>query len=246
MDLRESPSRFLVLLLIAACEFALIIWLRWSPWIVTGEGVKGILLAFAAILPVAMVAISLWRSKGRFGLRGIMVLTLAIACYLSLLPLFAEPQPMTYGPERISGSVKFAVYEMKTTSSTETKGLTYIEPFSDTQVSVHDMPVLTTSDISGIRLKTNPHEANFETVFTFYLAPKNVGEQGIAMQRGTGLVVVVNGRVVATPTLLSPIENEFYLTGFDSAEAMGLFRELTTGRANSNLTADPSEASVER
>jgi len=232
MNQAFSRTRLLVLVVLLVVETALAISLRTSGWAATGHAIHSLLIVVATILPFVMTGVLLYRVRvslrhGQFSLRAIMAFTLIVASYLALLPLFTKPSDLNLGPLPISKSVKFEVFTVATTATPN--GMSFIEPDTDTVLPVTNLPIIIGSDVSTIQLTTKSQNQGYSSL-SIILHPTGGNKllKATTAAKGTKLVVVVDGRVVAAPQVFTPVGAQFRLTGGRiHTEGNDVFRELT-------------------
>lgn len=228
-----SRLRLLLLVVLLVAEAVLAISLRSSGWIATGHAIRSLIIAVAVVLPFIMTAVLFYRVRisfrhGRFSLRAVMALTLILACFLALIPLFERPSGPNLAPMPLAKSVTFEVYEVAATGDPD--GLAFADPTDlVTLLPVTEPPIITAADVWTVQCTPRQTEQDVPSL-TFMLTLNGGSKlmQATANAQGGRLVIVVDGKVLATPKLLTAVGCQFQVTGGRiSTETGCVFNELT-------------------
>jgi len=226
-----SRLRLLVLAVLLLAEVVLAISLSMSGWIATGNAARSLIVAVAVILPLMMMAVLLYRVRislrhGQFSLRAIMALTLILACFLALIPLFERTSSPNVGPLPLAKSVTFDVYEVAETG--DPYELAFADPTDkSTKLPVTEPPIITAADVLTVQLTRSQNEQPPSLTFMLTLQGGNKLMQATAKALGSRLVIVADGEIVVAPKLLTTVGCEFRVTGGRiNSDGRKVFNEL--------------------
>lgn len=227
-----SRIRLLVLASLLVAETALALSLRTSGWIGTGQAIRSLMIGVAIVLPFVMTAVLLYRvrvrlRRGQISLRALMALTIVVASYLALLPLFAKPDKQNTGPLPISNSVKFEVFKVAATGTSI--GPSFTDPDTGTTLRVTTPPIITGADVSTIQLTTR-NEGQHYAYLSIVLRPAGGNKllKATTAANVSQLVVVIDGQVLTVPKVFAPVSGKFRLTGKRiDTEGNDVFNALT-------------------
>lgn len=228
-----SHVRLALLAMLLIIEIALVVSLRTSGWIETGHAIRSWAVPVTiAVLPFIMTVVLLYRHRehlrrGQFSLRTLMAMTLVIASYLTLFLMVSKPKAPNTGPLPLSRAVKLEVFEVATAGTTQ--GTSFTDPTTGTILIVDNVPIITEVDVSTIEL-TQPEQDQGNSLLAFTLTPTGGNRllKATTAANGSKLVLVVDGEVLAAPSIHSPVSRQFELSGGRiSSEGRDVFRELT-------------------
>jgi SecDF, P1 head subdomain len=236
MNLPMSRVRLSVLIVLLVVESALAISLRNSSWVATGHFIRSLAIAIACALPFVMTAVLLYRCRvdfrnRQFSMKGLMSLVLVVASYLALFSYGPEKQNM--GPLPVARSAKFDVY-IEAASGTSS-GPMFTDTNTGEAFQVMTPAIVTAADVATVKFITGQeNETQNELEVNLNSVGGNKLWKATSAAKGKKLAVVVNGQVLATPQILSPVGTQFRLSGgrihTDGSE---VFRALTVSSRDS-------------
>lgn len=233
----QSMSRVRLLLLVGllVAESALTMTLRTSGWVATGHFIRSLVIVTACALPFGMTAVLLYRCRvdlwnRQFSLRALMSLILVVASYLVLFS-YVPKKPNT-GPLPIAPAVQFEIY-VEAASGTAS-GPTFTDTNTGEALQVTTPPIVTAADISSLELMPGQqHQQDSELLVNLHPAGGNKLLKATAAAKGKRCVVVVDGKVLATPRIYSPVGIQFLLSG-GTKDGNEVFRALTASPTRSD------------
>jgi hypothetical protein len=227
-----SRIRLLILAVLLVVEVALVISLRNSGWLATGNSIRSLMIAIASILPFFMAAVLLYQVRislrhGQFSLRALMALTLVVASFLTLYSFSAKPKKPNIGPLPISKSVKLEVFIVAVAGTAN--GTVYTDTNTGDKLRVTNPPIVTTTDVSTVQLIPREDGQGYEGLLvTLNPISGNNLLKATTAAKGSKLVVVVDGQALATPKISSPVGHQFQLSGGRiNSEGIEVFKKLT-------------------
>lgn len=229
-----SRIRLLVLAVLLVVETALAISLRTSGWVATGSQIRFLVVVVACALPFLMTAILLYRCRvsfrnRQFSLKALMGLTLVVASYLALFTSFANPVTPNTGPLPIAKSVKFDIFIEAATGTSN--GPMFTDSNTGELLRVTTPPIVTAADVATVQLKPgDPNQEYGDLLLTLFPIGGNKLRKATAAAKGKRLVIVIDGQVLGTPSIFSPVGHRFRLSvGRFDTEGFKVFRALTVG-----------------
>jgi len=142
--------------------------------------------------------------------------------------LFAKLKGPNLGPSPISNSVTFEVFQVVATGTPN--GSSFTDPDTGTALPVTNPPIITAADVSTIQLTTPGQNDDYPSL-SITLRPMGANKllKATTAAKGSRLVVVVDGRVLAAPRVFTPVGAQFLLTGGRiHTEGDDVFNELTS------------------
>lgn len=231
-----SRVRLLVLVGLLVVETALAISLRSSGWVATGHIIRSLVIVIACALPFVMTVVLLYRCRvdlrnRQFSLRACMGLILVVASYLALFS-FAPKKPNT-GALPIATSAKFDVY-IEAASGTSS-GPMFTDTNTGEALQVTTPPITTAADVATVQLMPGQQDQKHSDLLV-NLHPIGAKKlwKATAAAKGKKLVIVIDGQVLATPQIHSPVGPQFRLSGGRIyTEGVEVFKVLTSNPTDS-------------
>jgi hypothetical protein len=219
--------------MLLAAEAALLISLLVSGPIATNHAIRSLMLATAAVLPLIMAWVLLYRvrvrlSRSQYSRRAYVALQLVVISYFALLPLLRKPRTPNLGPLPLSKSVTFEVFEMAATEGPN--GLSFVDPDTGTPLPVIEPPIITAADVLTVELRLRPIKEYPSPTLLIFLRPIGGKKllQATTRAHGGRWVIVADERVLDTPNVMMPIDARFQLTGGKiRTESHDVFKRLT-------------------
>ncbi len=126
-------------------------------------------------------------------------------------------------PAKIPPGATLEIYKIATSATSDTTEA--IDPVTGDPLYLQPPPILTTTDFATvtrseteIETEDGTRSGRTQTALTFELTPAGSAQMSAATATPMRqpIAIVINGQVVATPRLISPIKSSFQISGIDA------------------------------